>query len=289
MIFDVDVSQFMPPGLLMQLDEDTARSLLSHIADAARAKWVSLANEKLLRTSQDYVRGIQPVELHGDVATITLLGVWPNKLEEGYGPYDMRDTLLGPRVPVVPPGGGRGKHQTATGDFYRTIAFRVTGPRSTGRNAQKVTDAYARQLGADAANALGNRAWRAMRKLTAGTSNPGEKTKWGERLKTAGTPMDVHGRSHKLTTNPDGTKTLVRGGGREHAAPLFEGAVKQQQTYKRATQSFYGTFRTISTAVPDGWIHPGYEGARLVPEVMTYIDRVGPDMVKAVVDRLGKG
>jgi hypothetical protein len=235
------------------------------------------------------VRGIQPVELQGNVATITLLGSWPNMLEEGYGPYDMRETLLGPSVPIAPPGGGRGKQRTATGDFYRTIAFRMTGPTSTGRNAQKVTDAYARQLGADAARELGKKAWREMKKLAPSTSNPGEKTKWGERLKTAGTALEVRGRSHKLVTNPDGSKTLVRGGGREHAAPLFEGAVKKQQTYKRATQSFYGTFRTISTAVPDGWIHPGYEGARIVPEVMAYIDRVGPDMVKAVIDRLGKG
>lgn len=292
MITEIDMRSLMPSGLSVQLDEGAARAVLRDIADAARAKWIALAHEHLKRTEQDYVRGIQPVEMTtGEgvvVASVTLLGSWPNMLEEGFAPYDMRDTLLGPNVPVVPRG-ERGKHLSKSGGYYRTISFRMTGPTSTGRNAQKVTDAYAKQLGEERARKLGRQAWRAMKKLEAGTSNPGEKTKWGERLKTAGTALDVRGRSHKLITNADGSKTLVRHGGKEHAVPLFEGAMRQQQTYQRATQAFHGTMRTISTGQPEGWIHPGYAGARLLPEVEHYIRRVGPAMVDATMRRLGVG
>lgn len=286
MIFDVDVSKWMPPEINAQLSEDMARTLLRDIADMARAKWIALANEKLQKTSQDYVRGISRVRLLNDVATITLLGRWPNQLEAGFPPYDMRTTLLGPGVPVVPRG-ERGKHQSKNGGFYRSIAFRHMTPSASGRNGQRVTDAYARQLGTERARELGKQAYREMKKLTPSLSNPGEKTAYGGRLKTAGTALEIRGRSHALERTADGSMRLVRGGGREHAAPLFEGMVKNQQTYARATQSFYGTFRTISTNSPDGWIHPGYDGAHLVDEVVAFINRVGPDMVAIAIDQLG--
>lgn len=292
MITEIDVRSLLPAALAVPLDEDGAKAILRDIADAARAKWISLAHEHLKRTEQDYVRGIQPVEMTvagtTAVASITLLGAWPNMLEEGFGPYDMRETLLGPGVPVTPRG-GRGKHMAEGGGYYRTIAFRMGGPRTTGRNAQKVTEVYAKQLGKERAEQLGKAAWKAMRQLAPGTSNPGERTRWGERLKTAGTSLDVKGKSHKLITNADGSKTLVKHGGKEHAVPLFEGAMRNEQTYKRATQAFHGTMRTISTNQPEGWIHPGYGGAHLLPEVEHYIRSVAPAMVEAVVARMTRG
>lgn len=299
MIVEIDVRSLAPSALAVPLDESAAKAILRDIADAARAKWVSLAHEHLRRTEQDYVRGIQPVEMNvGEgiaVASITLLGVWPNMLEAGFGPYDMRDTLLGVGIPTVPRG-ARGKHAAKGGGFYRTIAFRMTGPRATGRNAQKVTEVYAKQLGEDRAKQLGKIAWEAMRQLSPTRSNPGEKTQWGERMRVTGpdrTPgtdgLNVKGRSHKLIKNDDGTKTLVKHGGKEHAVPLFEGAMRHEQTYKRATQSFYGTMRTISTNQPEGWIHPGFRGASLLPEVEHYIRRVAPGMVEAAVRRMAKG
>jgi hypothetical protein len=287
-IHDVDVGSLMPPGLVLQLDESILHDILRMLADTARAKWVSLAKEKLHRTANDYTRAIQPVEFGDFAASITLMGAWPNQIERGYGPYDMRKTLLGPNVPVVERGAGKGKHARKDGGFYRSIFFRLGAPTSSGRNFQRVTDAYAKQLGADRANALGRQAWKEMRKLDPSLSNPGEKTKWGARLNTAGTGMDVKGRSHKLVTMPDGSTALIRHGGAEHHSPLFEGAVKMQQTYKRATQAFYGTFRTISTGQPNGWIHPGYAGAHLAPEVVRFIEHEGPGMVQAILDRVVK-
>lgn len=288
MITEISVDSFVPPSLVAQLDESVARAVVKDIAAAARAKWISLAGEHLHKTEQDYTRGIQPVVFGQGgiiVASVTLLGVWPNMLEAGFAPYDMRTTLLGSGIPVVPRG-ERGKHAAKGGGFYRTIAFRMMGPTATGRNAQRVTDVYAKQLGADRAAQLGKIAWKAMKKLNKGTSNPGEHTKYGQRLKTEGTALDVRGHSHKLVTAADGSTSIIRHGGKEHAVPLFEGAMKHAQTYARATQAFTGTMRTISTNQPEGWIHPGFHGAHLVGEVTSYIKRVGPDMVAATMQRI---
>jgi hypothetical protein len=291
-ITEISVDAFVPPGLVAQLDEGAARAVVRDIAAAARAKWISLAGEHLRRTEQDYTRGIQPVVFGQGgiiVASITLLGAWPNMLEAGFPPFDMRTTLLGSSVPIVPRG-QRGKHAAKGGGFYRTIAFRMTGPSSTGRNAQRVTDVYAKQLGAERAKKLGRVAWKAMGDLNKNpsTSNPGEKTRHGARLKTEGTVLDVRGHSHKLITAADGSTSIIRHGGRQHAVPLFEGAMKHAQTYARATQAFTGTMRTISTNQPEGWIHPGFHGAHLVPEVTHYINRVGPDMVAATMERISE-
>jgi len=68
---------------------------------------------------------------------------------------------------------------------------------------------------------------------------------------------------------------------------VLEHAMRNEQTYRRATQAFTGTMRTISTNQPDGWIHPGYTGAHLVAEVEHYIRRVAPAMVEAAMRRLG--
>jgi hypothetical protein len=151
-----------------------------------------------------------------------------------------------------------------------------------------VTDVYATQLGKDRAAQLGKLAWKAMGKLAPSKSNPSQATNYGGRLSTAGTALDVTGRSHALITGADGAKTLVRQGGAQHAAPLFEGAMRNQQTYARATQAFTGTMRTISTSQPNGWIHPGYAGAHLLPEVENYIRRVAPSMVELVMQRMGQ-
>lgn len=285
MIEEIDVTKLLPPGVLAQLSEGTQRRVLREVAEAARAKWLSLAGERLHRTSSDYQAAIQPVEAKGDVASVTLVGRWPNMVEHGFAFFDMRETLLGPNVPVVPYGSGqKGKHQNKSGGYYRSIFFRQGSARSTGRNFQRVTDAYAGYLGQKRARQLGRMAWDEMKKLDPSLSNPGEKTKWGGRLSTAGTELHEKGRSHKIVRGPNGERQFVRHGGAEHAAPLFEGAVKLQQTYARATQAFFGTFRTISTSSLEGWIHPGYTGARLVSEVERYVSSIAPGMFLAAVD-----
>ncbi len=294
-MIEIDLTALIPESLRVDFDEDTLRGIMLDVVDAARAKWIRLAMDQLRSSQQEYVKGISGVRVEGDVAYITLDGALPNMIENGFSPFDMRDTLLGPGVPIVGPG-EKGKQETEDGNFYRYIFFRIMGAGATGRNGQRTSDLYASELGEARAKKLGAIAEKAMKKLPATTSNPGEKTQWGGRLKTAGTDLDVLGTSHAMSKANDGfdvmgsssggviakegETVLTRHGGAQHKAPLFEGAYRFEQKYKTKTQSFYGTFRTISTASPDGWIHPGYTpGAQLTDKVNEYALKLAGDLL----------
>lgn len=246
------------------------RSLAGKLADIARAQWLTLAAQRLHTSQQEYSRAISQVD-HSEegVAAVRLVGVFPNMIEEGFDAHDQRDSLLGPNVPVVDR--GRGKRMAKDGGFYRYIFFRIGGSTTSGRNHQRAGDLYAQFLGEKTSKILGRKAMKMGKGLSATVSNPGEPTQWGKSLITEGTDLDVKGRSHALdktglvaTAERSG---VIRHGGAEHKSPLFEGMYRFEQTYRNKTQNFYGTFRTISTNSPDGWIHPGYQpGAHLAEE-----------------------
>lgn len=77
---------------------------LNDIATAVEAKWKELASQKLHTTRKDYVNAIvkRPVVAVGDKISVTIEltanespGSWlPNMLEQGFAPFDMKQTLL---------------------------------------------------------------------------------------------------------------------------------------------------------------------------------------------------
>lgn len=270
MLIEIDVDSLLPPQELSKFRPEVLVEIAQTLAELARAKWIQLAGEKLHKTSQDYIRAIQEVKTENQISSVVLAGAFPNMLEHGFAPFDMRDTLLGPNA--------HSKRVSKDGNYYRSIFFRVMGPTATGRNAQKVTDKYAQFLGAGRAEKIGKAAWNAMRRLEPSLSNPGGKTQWGGRL-PEGAVTDTRGRSHAFAQSGldiAGTSTggkvlkegdFIRHGGPEHKTDLFAGAVKMKQ----GKSTFYGTFRTISTATTEGWIHPGFAvGVNLAPEAAKF-------------------
>lgn len=255
-MIEIEVASLIPEAVLAKFQPAAMERLAEQLAGIARAAWINLAGEKLHKTSQDYSKAIQPVTSENGVSLVILTGVWPNMLERGFGPYDMRETLLGPNVPVVQHGEKGGKHVNKEGGFYRSIFFRMMSPTASGRNAQKVTDVYAQYLGAAEAQKLGKEAWRQLKKLD-----------HKQRL-AAGSVTSIKGRSHALDTYSIHAGTskeigYIRHGGAEHKTDLFAGAGKTGAKGHTIT----GTFRTISTSSTDGWIHPGYQpGANLAPK-----------------------
>lgn len=291
-MLEIDLAAIIPADWLTTMSEASLRETIIVAAEAARAKWIKLSMEKLRTSQQAYTAAISAVRVDGDVAWVSLDGLFPNMIERGFDPFDMRDTLLGPNVPVVDIGGGKGKHRSKDGGFYRAIPFRMMGGRATGRNAQRTTDVYASELGEARAKKLGRLAEKKMKTLAPTLSNPGQPTVWGERLRTSSptgsaTALSVMGHGHALASGPSAPGVegnmwrLVKHGGAEHKSPLFEGAMRFEQHYEHATQSHYGTFRTISTNSKDGWIHPGYQpGAHLADEAHEHAMRVLSDMFK---------
>jgi hypothetical protein len=275
-VIELDIRSLVPADVVEGIPPSVMQVLVGDIAEAARAKWIQLSYDKLHSSQQEYTRGISAVQRQGNVAWVELRGTFPNMIEQGFDSYDLRDSLLQANDPSVSVG--------SDGQRYRAVFFRLGTEKTTARNFQRMTDLYAAELGRrhgeeagrKAAKALGREARRQLKQLQV-----------GQRIKEG----DVHARSggrdfqatalRKDELNPSGHR--VRHG---HAVDLFAGATVFEQSVKGGkTQRTYGTFRTISTGQPEGWIHPGYKpgaGANLAGQVDEYIGRVGAEMIAAV-------
>jgi len=139
----------------------TARKLAT-LASLARNEWIRLAKQQCGATVRnDYVRGIQPVVGVGGGYVIVLAGVFPNLVERGWHPRDLRKTLLKASSPKV--------RRSKEGHLYRFIYFRHKG--------------VSKARGSDGKQAS---------KLRATTTGPGGKMKWGGRFRDPTGPQKPH-------------------------------------------------------------------------------------------------
>lgn len=264
------LTDLVPGTALLAADQTVIDTVVRDVMDAARDFWIKTAGEKLHGSLADYVNGIQPVESKSGTTSITLLGAFPNMIENGVGRYSMHDALLGPQVPIAPVG-QRGKHVNAKGQFYRSIPFRHQVPGTIGAGGGKVMgSAYFTDLPQEIAKAMQHDLGKAIhaqaKKLTPTTGMPGGPTKWGGRL-----PAGVGGVG-KLKPF--------------HTTDIYAGMVKQQKTYKSATQNTYTTFRTISEAHPEKFIHPGLTAVHIAHDVQKYVEDTLPKALEMTLGGL---
>lgn len=275
----IDVSQMIPPKLIASLRDPRAivQRVLRDLATAAAVKWRKLAGQRLTASAGAYRQGIQePVFVGPAKVRIILAGVIPNMIENGWSGGDQRQYLCGANAKNRKPiHGTRGEIV----GWYNVIPFRHMGPGATGEYGQPIGSQYEErgalsralpriQLSAEALRS----AVRSIRKeasgLTPTIGGVGQQTKWGGRL----------GERPELNMRPQLTPVYDRGGkllgSSQHASDPFAGMVRQQETYEKATQSQYTTFRTISTQTSIGWYHPGITARHLAREVSTYVGSI---------------
>jgi len=267
-VIDVtELAKVLPPWMMQHLNEEAVATVLGNIADGARAEWFKQAGATLFRTRRDYMHGIQPVSWVDKLTTvISLVGMLPRIVEHGMPRTDLHDTLLGPDVPTVPMG-ERGKHERVDGGFYRAIPFRHAGPNAGGAVGMPMGRPYGGHTMVDDAKRLGRSVYKLAKKLAPTTGMPGGPTKWGGRLKNLEIP--------KLK--------------RHHAVNIYEGMVRQEKTYKKATQSSYMTFRTISTG-SRGWVRPDTTpGVQLSKKVVEYVHGIAAKAFAAYFEGWGSG
>lgn len=273
-MIEVDIRDLFPRQLRAATSPAVAYVLVEDIAEAARAKWIQLSFEQLTSSQQDYTAAISGVKQLGDVHFIELNGVWPNMVEQGFGPFNLRDTLLKPSDPKV--------QRTSDGlHRYRPIMFRLGTPGTKNRNFRRLTDLYAKSMGESHGRRLGRRAHKLLKKLEPGESLSAGITSGRYKNQIQARPLQ------KGELSPAGHRVT-----HSHATDLFAGArlIDQTPTKSGVMQRAYATFRTISTRQPEGWIHPGYKpntGADLAGQVDEYIRRVAPSMIQAALDVAG--
>lgn len=266
-MIEFDIQDLIPHELMAKFTPEIQQVMIHDIADAARAHWIRLAHQELTTSEQDYVKGILAVQSSPGMAWVTLEGQWPNMVEQGFSSFDMRETLL--------QAGGKGVQQNASGGLFRSIFMRRGMGNASGRNFTNVTDLYAQALGEERAKAIGKKAIQDVRDRTDTTSSPGGATRWGGRLPAGSGGMP---RLRKGELSPAGHPLTA-----DHKTDLMDGAYLFAKKYASGRVHRYtGVFRTISTASPEGWIHPGRAPAGLATKVAEYMGRVAPRMLAAV-------
>jgi hypothetical protein len=259
----------IPKGLMDVLNPKLAEMILRDIADGARSEWIRIAGAELSTTRRDYLAGIQPVEHKPGMAIISLVGQLPNIIEEGMAAVDLHDTLLGPNVPISPPG-EYGKHlkidpKTFATGYYRAIPFRHAVPGTTGAVGVAMGMAYSGHDAVEDAEALGKKIYGRAKRLKGTVSDPYGKTTYGGRL-------------------PEGLAPKLKP---HHKTDIYAGMIRERKTYVKATQSQYMTFRMISTGSP-GWRRPTTKGRFFSEQVGEYVQRMAPQAFAAFVDGIGE-
>lgn len=281
-LLEVSLDDRVPQALRAILSPEMVERILDIVAAGARNEWIRLARQELHTSKPEYLRAIQPVESSSRVRIIALVGWLANAVETGLGAFDLRDTLLGPKSTI--------RRKAAGGGFYARVPFRHATPGSSGLAGAPMGAAYgpvregSRRVGGvmapDDAKALGKSIYDVAKRLRPTVAGAGMKTRWGERLPPGLAPL-LRG------PNPTHPDPRMRAG---HRTDVYAGMVRERHTYEKKTQTQYMTFRTISTKVTNGWIHPGITAHHLADRVGEHIARILPAIVgKVIQGGLGVG
>lgn len=264
------LDQLIPPETLALLDKGSVMGILQNIAEGSRAEWIRLAKKRLHSSRVAYTDGIQPVKYTPGRAVISLVGQFPNMIENGITKASMRKIFLGPQVPVVPRGQRGGKHKTADGGYYRTIPFRHTVPGSGDTVGTPMDKPYSASEVIRDAKARGRKIHEAAMELKTTTGEPGNKMAYGDRL---GEGLAPKKKSY-------------------HATDIYSGMIRQEKQYKDPKKKGhqYTTFRRIAVdknGEPVGkspWVRKARNGEFIAKDVKSYAEKIAPDAFKAYVE-----
>lgn len=229
--------------------EGELQAAVQNLAFATHASMVAKIQSMRMnpKNRQDYLRGLHFKDLGNDNYLIYLDGEWANKLEDGFGPFNMKDTLLNSQktVEVGSRAGQPWVQQNAQGKKYAAVPF---------EHKPYSGDAGSGDLGAD------------IKKMTALNSA-------GKSQKLTKTFKDIDG-------NPIAGKVATV---TETDNPNLKGLTKYQHVHASGrVSSVYMTFRYISEN-SDGWQHPGHSGYQIFKEAEEYVDAEMGNILKTIL------
>ena len=225
---------------LNQAVEDLASAAYANISAHIQASQASQQNK------QNYLKSLKFEKLGNNSYVIFLEGDWPNKLEEGFGAYDMKETLLkSKKIVGVGPRSGQPWVQTnAEGKKFASVPFEHRP--------------YAAKTGELAAD---------IKTLFA-------KNRQGKEQKITKTFTDEFGQ-------PIAGKVATASG--KGIPPNLQNLTKYQHiSEKGRVSSLYMTFRRISED-SSGWQHPGFAGYGYFEKVEQEIERELENILKTLL------
>jgi hypothetical protein len=273
-MIEVDLQGLLPPSFLALLDDSFVTAVLDDVASSARARWIRLAQQRLTSSKRAYIDGIQPIEGRGLERNIALVGWLPNAVENGLDSYDLRATLLKEDQ--------SGVRKSKAGKKYRAVPFRHGTPGSQGQAGMPMGMRY----GPQGAQSLAHAAEGLMDKGSAaalGKAVYGQ-AKRLQRQESLGDTVRGRRRTYFYDRRRD-VNVAVPKLAPHHSTDIFAGM--RRTGAGRHTQ--YMTFRTISEANPEGWIHPGMMARNLHKEVEAHVQKLVVRAVHAAVNAAFKG
>lgn len=284
-------------------EEDIDRKI-AEVAEAALDRWQTEARQRLSRrTAQVYEDNLKILDVAPGHKSVVLVGTFPNMLEGGAPPWDMRAMLRTSSKAKM----GRNGYR------YMVIPFRHQTPGTLGSAGAPMGS----QFGEQAAE-VGKRVHREAKKLRGTISGSDAEAAIARlRLKDPATAerhlqrlqQSKHGTLWggipEIDPNPERKGRLDAGHSAKlkpyHKTDIHAGMVRFEKLYTRDQQSHYMTFRVISEnpnsmrdargapVYPRGrrarartywvpakvanWIHPGLQALHLVDRVVDYVEQ----------------
>lgn len=221
-------------GIGDQLEEE----LNGAVADLAHGAYAKISADIQQKVSNDefrkeYLQGLQINEIGNGAWLISLDGEWPNKLENGYPGYDMKQTLLSStkNVSVGKNAGQPWVRRNAEQQKYAHVPMQI---QPTSKVAKK-------DLAEDIQKVMGQVGDSRRQRIT------------------------------KIFRDQSGNviKEPIRGASDN---PLLDGITKYQKESKSGqVSSFYINYRTISEN-SSGWRHPGHDGYDFFAEAEEWVE-----------------
>jgi len=233
--------------------QDMIAFVIRQLTATFARNWEIMAQKSLRSSRQEYIRSLYVGEEGRYVGVVILRGVFPNMIEQGALPFDMKIGLLAsPKAKM----GKKGK--------YITVPFRWATPGAIADNP-----VFSGVLPTDVYRIIKNQnsllTGLESRKRTPRGLATAELPPEHQRLKTRG----------RITT---GSKVFEA---YKHKTALLSGVQRAEKTYEKATHGSYVTFRRVSEigSDPDSWIHRGIVARKLAEEAL------GVTNVRHEVDR----
>ncbi len=238
--------------------EAEVNEAVKNLAHAAYIEMTALIQRKQITDTnrQDYLKGLRFTELGDNGYLIHLEGEWANKLENGYGPYSLREILLkSKKIVQVGPRTGQPWVQTnAEGKKYGHVPFDHHPHRGT-QSGDLATDI--KKLSAN--NAFGKP--QSLTEIFKGVN---------------GNPLDS---GSGINTRPVAVvKSLPDGASKN----LMNMAKFQKVHESGAVSSTYMTWRTISESGRD-WTHPGSKGYEIFKQAEKWVEAEMDNIIKTLL------
>lgn len=262
--FEIDSAQVEAALEAVQTVPDELMPLLLEQAGVwAYGQIQEQANALLDSTRARFLEDVSPPALEGDSVVINF-GDFASQIESGYPSFDMKPGLL-------------------KGRPYAVIRFRQKWPEAdwgSGRGfGTPISRHQLERTSKEEATRLGRSLLRHLKALEEDFSRS---------------------RSRRVTRATKGVTSkkfedmphLVSKRGRVSVSPAFEGIRREQIRKNRVgpggSRIEYAIYRTVSeNSDPESWIHPGYEGLHVLPDLQRELQSQVDQMARGILTNVG--